>query len=134
MKIKMNNINTLKDISKEISLGVRISTIKNIKWYSQLEFAKMIGLHRSTLSMYENNRYIPKYSLLVKMALALEVPFTFFIQEPIEPEMMVKSLENFINSFAVMKLKERTECIKEINRKKPELLANFYNELTEFMR
>jgi transcriptional regulator with XRE-family HTH domain len=53
--------------------GEEIKRLRTKKGYTQIEFAKTLGIHRTYLSQIENNKHIPSFKMLVRIAEALGV-------------------------------------------------------------
>ena len=68
------------DPTKEI--GIRIKIVRELKGMTQLELARKIGASQSLLTNYECGRREVSIKYLLKIARALNVPFSWLLGEP----------------------------------------------------
>lgn len=65
---------------KYINFGYLLKNIRESQGISQQKLAKEINSDRTIISNYERGKYLPKYSVLLKLSKTLNVPFMLFIE------------------------------------------------------
>jgi transcriptional regulator with XRE-family HTH domain len=66
---------------KRMKLGKRISGLREQKQITQGDLARIIGVTRSALSHYENDRRQPDYETLIKIAKFFSVSIEYVMEE-----------------------------------------------------
>lgn len=65
-----------------MSLGKKIELARREKGWTQIEFAKRMGLSRDTIWRWETDKLSPKMTVLQKIAQATAKPTSYFMEEP----------------------------------------------------
>ena len=68
-KLKLPALKKVKE-----TFGQRLATIRKTKGYTQTELAKKIGLTQGLISDYELDKLRPYHEMIIRFALALDVP------------------------------------------------------------
>lgn len=58
----------MKNRAEHYRLGTTLKTLREQRGFKQEELAKMIGVDRTSLSSYENNKRVPDIYILWRMA------------------------------------------------------------------
>ena len=103
-------------------IGNRIRTIRKLQKISQNELSSRSGLNKATLCRLENGQRIPTAQTLIKLANALGVPATDFmdIHAPIDgpqtDDFFVNEIGKYIRKFSIDEQKDVLEFVKMMNR------------------
>lgn len=98
--------------------GKNIKKIRSIKKLSQVAFAEMFGLKRSSIGSYEEERAEPKLEIIIKIAKY----FNISVDSLVNREITVNELYNFHlpdeiidNNKGAKKIQEQKQLIKDIS-------------------
>ena len=96
-----------------MTIGEKIYKIRNEMGLTQKEFAKIAGVSQSAINFWENGKRQPRLEQLNKLASALNIPISTFIDEHLVEDIA----ENI------------TEIIKELNSAGKELVETTTNAI-----
>jgi len=77
-------INEVRDI-----LAKRLKEARESKKYTQRDLGLLVGLSDKSISAYEKGKVIPPLEILVRIAKELEKPVSYFLEEDIDPDILV---------------------------------------------
>lgn len=78
-----------------LSLGEKISLLRNRKGYSKKRLGELIDIHWTNISKYENNKILPSVDALRKLAQVFEVSADFLLFDNAEMNFVFNDKELF---------------------------------------
>ncbi len=97
-----------------MNFGERLKKIRKNKGFTQEELAEKVGISRSNIANYENNKNMPSVDILVKLSNALDV-FIDYIIGYTSIENPKKELEEYLSSLDLTK-EEYEKTVDNIKR------------------
>ena len=101
-------------MGKDNSIGEKIKQLRKAKGYTQEELAEIIGIDNKHLSRIEKGYHSPKYSIMQKLAQALD--FDLFAMSNVkvkEPIIQDKILKKVMHIFCSTESEEEKQCYFE---------------------
>lgn len=118
-----------KDNSQEISS--RIKQLRISMDYSQERLAEIVGITRSSLANYEQNRRPIPLTVLIKIADALSCSIDFLIngdkQNNDTDIMMIEKFDNIKNDFQ----RKLVRTVLDMTYEEIQVLQNFFNKIKD---
>ncbi|RUM30550.1 MAG: hypothetical protein DSY42_04445 [Aquifex sp.] len=106
-------------------IGDKLKTLLDIKKISQYRLAKMTGISQGTISDYIRNRHAISPSNLEKIAKALGVPVSYFIED--------ETSEESINKELYVLFDDLTELLQKLPPEKRRKAIQTFKEQLELM-
>ena len=106
-------------------IGEKLKTLLDIKKISQYRLAKMTGISQGTISDYIRNRHAISPSNLEKIAKALGVPVSYFIED--------ETSEESINKELYVLFDDLTELLQKLPPEKRRKAIQTFKEQLELM-
>lgn len=118
-----------KDGSQEIS--IRIKQLRISMNYSQERLAEIVGITRSSLANYEQNRRPIPLTVLIKIANALSCSIDFLIngdENDKEPDiMMIEKFDNIKNDFQ----RKLVKAVLNMTYEETQVLQRFFDKIKD---
>ena len=76
----------------DLSLGEKISILRNRKKYSKKALGELTGIHWGTISRYEQNKLAPSIDAIKKLAVALDISTDYLLLDKESPDIKDKEL------------------------------------------
>ena len=95
------------------SLGELLTCARCLRGLTQLELAKRVGIHQSSLSRIEKGILVPGVYLWHRIVQALDIPMDYVKNMFIDLQQIAKTQDNLINEFCKIPPKyTENSCLK----------------------
>lgn len=99
-----------------MSLGSRISVLRNKRGLSQEELAKVLKIGKSTLGMYETDRREPSHEMSSKIASYFDVSLDWLITGEIKESNLMYEDAEMLQKFNLLKEKDQKYILELMDR------------------